>query len=190
MMCARCSHPPRLCRLAARKGLKAGYSIDMATVDEVTGRSYDLRKENDQKIFWTLLARRSPKLLVVSPPCTTFSSLQYLRKTPMKDQEREEGVQLLRIGIRACRSQLRSGRGFIFEHPLTASSWQDEDMKKLREHPDVMELTIDQCMYGLASHDELGTAPAKKKTRILTNLAAASLFCLRLATACIDMSTW
>ena len=51
---------------------------------------------------------------------------------------------------------------------MTTTSWKDEELARLREHSEVTELVIDQCMYGLVSRDDLGTAPARKRTRILT----------------------
>ena len=52
-------------------------------------------------------------------------------------------------------------------------------MQKLCRHPDVHELILDQCMYGLVSRDNQGTAPAKKRTRLITNLCAAEIFLTR-----------
>ena len=67
-------------------------------------------------------------LLVVSPPCTMFSTLQNL--TPEKrdaDEVRKqlkEAVKHLTFAVYMCLKQVAEGRGFVFEHPVAASSWQ------------------------------------------------------------------
>ena len=40
---------------------------------------------------------------------------------------------------------------------------------KLAATEDVITTEFHQCMYGLTAHDHLGSAPAYKPTRILTN---------------------
>ena len=167
---------PRVCRSASKMGINSGYSLDIPTVDEITQRSYDFRQTADQTRLWSLLARRSPRVLIASPPCTTFSSLQHLRKTPMPTAEREEGLLLLEVGIKACLTQLKNGRCFILEHPHAASSWETPGLRRLREHPEVIEIVLDQCMFGLTSRDGNGQTPARKRTRILTNIRAAPMF--------------
>ena len=162
--------PPRVCKLAAEAGWRAGYSLDKECADEVTGKSWDFTQTREQAQLWGLLRRRPTRLLVASPPCTTFSSLQHLRKTIMPDKERREGQEMLAVAAKACMMQVKNGGQFIFEHPAGASSWQEPCMKALGALPGVQCMIIDQCMYGLKSQDREGIAPAKKTTRIMTNL--------------------
>ena len=139
--------------MARQMNLSAGYPLDITTIDEVTGKIYDLRMQKGQTRLWGLLARQSPRLLVVSPPCATFSRLQHLRRTPMPEHERRDGLDLLEVAVKACSTQLKSGRTFIFEHPQSASSWEVPCLQQLREHPEVQVIDLDQCMFGLVSND-------------------------------------
>ena len=161
---------PRVCSIAKEKGRKPGFSIDIAQEDAVTGKSWDLSKQRDQSMLWGLLRRRRSRLLIASPPCKTFSRLQFLRKTQMADSESENGEKLLHAAVKACRMQHKMGLYFILEHPETATSWKDEQVQLLRGAAGVYEFVLDQCEFGLESEDELGKVPAKKPTRILTNM--------------------
>ena len=96
----------------------------LVQTDQTTQKKYDFLKKEDQTRLWSLFARKSPRVLVVSPPCTTFSSLQHLRSTEMKPEKRAAGLELLEVGIKACQMRLRSGRTFVFEHPHSAKSWE------------------------------------------------------------------
>ena len=92
----------------------------------------------------------------------------------MPEKERLDGLTLLHAGVQACLMQCKLGLHFIFEHPVGASSWDDEEVMKLRRMEGVQELVVDQCEYGLISRDGDGFAPARKATRLLTNLSMAS----------------
>ena len=61
------------------------------------------------------------------------------------------------------------GRYFVYEHPKSAVSWDNPNGVKLASTPGVMRTELDQCEFGLVSKDELGEAPAKKPTSLLTN---------------------
>ena len=84
-----------------------------------------------------------------------------------------EGSTFLKIAILACWSQLKAGLYFILELPTCAAWWKTEDLQRLVKEPSVTEIVLDQCAYGLASCDDLGWAPVKKSTKILTNLQSA-----------------
>ena len=72
--------PPRTTRRAIQRGLRGGWSLDIAEADKITGQKWDLTKEGDIKKAWGLFYRSRPKLLIASPPCTLFSSMQRIRK--------------------------------------------------------------------------------------------------------------
>ena len=65
--------------------------------------------------------------------------------------------------------QANDGRKFVFEHPVGASSWGLETVRRVASIPDVYSVDFDFCELGMTSVDEQGEAPAKKRTRILTN---------------------
>ena len=94
----------------------------------------------------------------------------------MDPKVKKEGIDLLKVAVKAADLQLKNGGLFIFEHPRDASSWQEKCLTELAEKPGVQTLILDQCMYGLTSQDREGVAPARKSTRILTNVCGAEKF--------------
>ena len=59
--------------------------------------------------------------------------------------------------------QVKMGMHFVHEHPLNATSWQEEENKKLREEDEVIQVRADQCMLGLKTKNRQGNeVPAMK----------------------------
>ena len=71
----------------------------------------------------------------------------------MPTSAREEGLKLLKVAVKACMIQVKSGNLFILEHPVGASSWKEECMLELGGMKGVHSWVLDQCMYGLESQD-------------------------------------
>ena len=84
----------------------------------------------------------------------------------MPQEQRQEGLQLLEVAVKACKIQAKNGNGFILEHPAGASSWDTEVMQDLVKMDGVTCVTFDMCMLGLRSRDRQGEAPARKTTRV------------------------
>ena len=57
----------------------------------------------------------------------------------------------------------------MYEHPKSGASRNNPDVDLLASMDGVMRTELDQCEFGLTSKDELGQAPAKKPTSLLTN---------------------
>ena len=76
---------------------------------------------------------------------------------------------MLRFGIELCRIQHEAGRVFVFEHPATATSWENSSVKDLMQLPGVMLSVMYMCCYRMVAQDEEGVAPVRKTTKILTN---------------------
>ena len=64
---------------------------------------------------------------------------------------------------------MEGGRYFVYEHAKSAASWDNPSAARLASTSGVMRPELDQCEFGLTSEDELGRAPAKKPTSLLTN---------------------
>ena len=124
---------PRVALLASEAGLRGGYSIDCRWQDRITGKQWDLMQARDQAQLWGVLRRHPSRLLLASPPCTSFSALQRLRKTKMPEKQRREGLTLLEVAVKACRLQMWGGNHFILEHPAGADSWSVPCLKELCE---------------------------------------------------------
>ena len=164
---------PRVCQVAKDLGLRGGYSLNRETKDMHTNKSWSFMEKKDQVKLITLVARRPTQLLIASPPCKLFSPPQMNAKSEMTQEDSDQGVLLLHVAVRAWRLQMKSGRHFIFEHPRDASSWTDPELVALMQVDSVEVVELDQRMHGLTSTDEIGSAPAEKGTRLLTNMQAA-----------------
>ena len=58
--------------------------------------------------------------------------------------------------------QMRSGRHFLHEHPLTATSWTVDSIRKLAHSPLVYNVVAHMCAFGMQSRDRKGEGFAKK----------------------------
>ena len=94
----------RVCKMAKEMGLVSGFSLDINHVDDFTGRKWDLSDRNEVKRAKGLLRKHKPRVLVVSPPCRLFSSLQNLNGG-VSDQERAKGIVLLEAAVELCEEQ-------------------------------------------------------------------------------------
>ena len=64
------------------------------------------------------------------------------------------------------REQMRHGRYFLHEHPVYASSWQEEAVQNIIDEEGVVRATCDQCLYGCETEaKEL----VRKPTTFMTN---------------------
>ena len=62
---------------------------------------------------------------------------------------------------------MSAGRGFLFEHPYTASSWHTTELAELKQEQNVYEVRVDMCAFGLVTKEGV---PALKPTLLLTNI--------------------
>jgi hypothetical protein len=111
---------------------------------------------------------------MLSPECTPYSNIQNLNmRTPegkaKVEAARSRGDVHFLFCVTLARKQMEGGRYFVYEHPKSAASWANQNIEKLAATEGVMRTELDQCEFGLTSQDELGRAPAKKPTSLLTN---------------------
>ena len=83
----------------------------------------------------------------------------------------QEGMQHLTFVCKQYRDAMAQGRFFLHEHPSSASSWDAQQIKELRESEGVIYVECDQCQYGLTWDDGNGHGerPVRKRTGWLTN---------------------
>ena len=160
---------PRVCPIARDLSLRAGFSLNSETKDKF----WIFMHKKEQVRLMTLLAKRPSQLLVVSPPSEMFMSQKRTGRVGTMQEEMDQGGLLLRVAVRGCRFQMKSGRHFIFEHPREDSSWADLELAALMHDNSVQVVDLDQCMYGLETTDEAGMAPVPLPTRLLTNMKTA-----------------
>ena len=64
---------------------------------------------------------------------------------------------------------MQSGR-VLFEHPWTATSWNQPCLRKLLANDGMRRVRCDQCQFGMTSVDDEGNVgPARKATGFMTN---------------------
>jgi hypothetical protein len=154
--------------------LVAGSTFDLTA--NVDGERWDFSKPTDRKRAWDRIRAEEPFLVVGSPPCTMFSSLQNTNKkkgTAEWRERRRAAEVLLTFAAAVYKLQVLSGRHFLHEHPAGATSWSHPAMTWLLATPGISAVVAHQCAFGLqTSTPGGGQAPAKKPTRFLSSSPA------------------
>ena len=164
--------PPRMCEMAEKLNMKGGFSLDLTTKDE-NGQAWDLSQQFFRTKALKLLEEVKPMLLVVCPPCTMFSTMQIVIIAKMGEADvktcTEAAVSHFAFAVLLCIRQSHAGRSFVIEHPVGASSWALRLRNLLVQCPNTRSVNFDFCMLDMKSSDNQGEAPAKKRTKVVTN---------------------
>ena len=127
-------------------------------VDFVTKQRWDLSDPKVQEKVPARIQKDKPLVIGMSPPCTLFSLLQNLRRTPINDDEWRRAVSMVNFCVRVAKLQEASGRFYYSEHPLGASSWGLIELQRLRENATTYSVIVHMCQFGLGSWDSGGWA--------------------------------
>ena len=134
---------------ARRQGLRASIALDLTT-------GWDFRDPAQRQKARELVRKHRPAVLLLSPPCTTFSPLRrlsnYKRPPWFVKEEEAEGDDHLDFSNELAMEQMNEGRGFVLEQPKPATSWQRPSTLTLLDHPDVYRIYLDQCRFALRAH--------------------------------------
>ena len=153
--------------------LVPGWSLDLTREDPLTGEPWDLAKCAVRNRVRELVRKTKPLLLIGSPPCTLFSSLQNPTKGKRDRRKYEKELKIAEGHVKFClelyEMQRKGGRYFLHEHPNSASSWQMKEVQAMLMQADVDAVTCDMCAYGLTIDDAQGEALAEKRTRLMSN---------------------
>ena len=164
--------PERVTRLAKEYGFSAGWAMDLTTTDE-NGRPWDFDCAHMRTKATRRLLEDKPTLLMCSPMCTDFCTLTHINHKRMAKEVIQERMRTARTPLRFCTKlyalQLHHGRHSLHEHPLGATSWQEECIKELLGKNGVTKVSADQCQYGLVSRDANGEGKVRKAIGFLTN---------------------
>ena len=162
--------PPRMVEAAMRLGYKPGFAIDL-TKKNKDGKPWDLSIPERQEEALSLLDEMAPWVLIMSPPCTMFSTLQgfnFKRQDEADVEPRmKAAIEHLAFCVLLCRRQAAAGRKFVFEHPAGASSWQLNLIKKLYQIENTAKVNFDFCQAGMKLKKT--GEHVKKRTGIMTN---------------------
>ena len=170
--------PPRV-TAAIRRGryahLAPGLAFDITVRDPDDGLPWDFSRRDKREKARALIRKYRPILLIGSPMCTAFSSLQNFNRQKYIDPQAKQ-----RAYVQAClhmefvcslyREQIENGAYFLHEHPHWATSWELDCVKLLRDVPGVTRVRGDQCQFGaVAPHGPHKDCPVLKPTSFLTN---------------------
>ena len=166
--------PKRFTEHAPRLGLLPGYAVDLCETKPNSEEHWDLSREEDRKELEELIDAEEPRLLTGGPPCEAFSRLQALnqkRVSPeVRKKRREQGEQHLHLSIKMYRKQMEKGRYFLHEHPWSADSWYDEEVKALAEDERVYVVKGPMCKWEMKANDVAGNEGyVRKETGWMTN---------------------
>ena len=81
-------------------------------------------------------------------------------------KELRDAKKLLKFCAKVCELCRSLGLSFLFEHPWSASSWQEPCLQSLLNFDDCYLARGDQCMFGLVTSDN---EPMRKRSGFLTN---------------------
>lgn len=125
------------------------------------------------------ILRDQAQLVIGSPPCTAFSTLQKIhevkwRGRPNKERMRQkvwkQAVKRVECCIELYKHQLKHGRRFLHVHPLGATSWGLPVVQSLLQDVRVMQIKADTCRFGMTSAEPSGNKHLiRKPTRFITN---------------------
>ena len=101
----------------------------------------------------------------LEPHVFGFLTLQVLNTKPA--ELLEQGRRHLEFACSLAESQIERGGRALFEHPWTATSWNE---RKLLANDGMRRVRCDQCQFGMTSVDGAGNVgPAQKATGFTTN---------------------
>ena len=160
--------PPRVVPVAQSEGLRGNWSFDLDT-------GYDLTLDSSQSAMWEIIETSKPKVVIISPPCTFYSSANRVwnrgRIPPAQwERRRVHADTMLHLAMQICQYQHDRRAGFVFEHPSGASSWTDSEVEIVKNLPGVRRVIFDGCAVGHVT--KVDRFPVKKSTALLTNIPA------------------
>ena len=118
--------PERFKPRAGAFGLRAGLALDLRT-------GWDLSVPKQQEDARVAISHEKPYLLVLSPLCVAFSTLQNLNKgSAHYEALLANGRMHLEYACSLPEEQIDRGGRVLFEHPWGASSWIEPRLKALR----------------------------------------------------------
>ena len=169
--------------------LKPGWSLDLTLNDPLTGQPWDFNKKEVRARVRELIRDSKPFMLIGSPPCTMFSTLQNMNKANRNEEEFNLRMEVAKKHIRFCLElygmQLKGGRHFLHEHPKNATSWTMMEVQEFAKTPGVLTTECDMCAYGLKIKDEKGEALVEKRSKFLTSSPEV---CKRISLQCTNKS--
>ncbi|CAK0853831.1 unnamed protein product [Prorocentrum cordatum] len=162
--------PGRFTSRSSAFDLEPGTAYDIRT-------GYDFSQEGDRQRAQATIELEQPLLITGSPMCAPWSNLQALNVIQGVDVNAimERGVVHLVCCAERYKEQIKAGRLFLHEQPVSSRSWRLWMIREIAEMPGVHYVECDQCAYGLWCTDAVGPALVKKLAGWLTNSAEIAI---------------
>ena len=159
--------PPRFTQHAGRLGLKPGCAIDLST-------GWGLDRPEDVIKMDKMIEEQPPLLLTGGFDCAPFRVLRNINRSYLNTKEnvekRQKGENHLSLCIERYRRQIKKKRYFLHEHPAGADSWDEEEIQRLQQEPDVFTVAGPMCAWGMTIHAKRkGSGLVYKDTKWVTN---------------------
>lgn len=160
--------PDRFVCRASKYGLIPGKAFDLTLGDQF------LNASERQKCL-KHIRENHYGLIVVTPPCTMYSLLQYLgsgrskeslEHDPVFQEKLQQANVLMTFAAFICKTQMQLGGAFLFEQPWAATSWRLPCIRNLLNSNKTILVRTDQCMFG--QQDSQGY-PIRKRKGFMTN---------------------
>lgn len=164
--------PPRIAAMAQKMGVRSGWSFGFTTCDK-HGRPWDFNYKQMRNDAVRLLLEDKPRLLIGSPMCGPFSTMNQINYVRMTEEEKQQkfeyGRRHLELCVKLYEVQWREGRYLLNEHPDGAKSWQEDCVRPFLNRQGVARVVGDQCRYGFRSCDGQRDGFARKRTGFMRN---------------------
>ena len=150
-------------------GLVAGFAFDITNAnDKGEPWNFDLEEKRNEAI--AIVEEQKPMILIGSPICTPYTTLQALSKHKRSQKDIDEMMAKAKVHMEfVCylyKLQLEGGRYFLHEHPATATSWELPCIKEILYKDGVDIVHGNQCQYG---QENKAGEPIKKGTKWMSN---------------------
>ena len=166
--------PARVTQTCLKVGLAPGSAMDFRT-----GWNFDMAV--DRRRAFERIKKEEPMLLIGSPPCTMFSTLQLWNKGMRAgdvewqtnyQMKLEKATRHLEFCCSLYRWQISQGKHFLHEHPWGASSWKVGCIDAMVKRESVYTVKADMCVFGLTANsrdDAVNGMFLKKPTGVMTS---------------------
>ena len=166
--------PPRVSTIASKYGITSLGAFDITEMDPDDNMPWDLNLKSKRDKIRHIIKSCKPTIVIGSPMCTAFSSLQNMNvKSQGTDEwkaKMKEAISHMKFACEIYEVQISEGRYCLHEHPLSAKSWALECIQKIKACKGVATVRGDQCMMGLVTKGPGGEdAKAMKPTRFMSN---------------------
>ena len=138
--------PRRVTAMAEAMGLMPGMSLDL-TGNDTDGKPWDFNNAEKRDRARHLVGSKQALLVIGSPMCSAFSSLQNINFARMTPEEVEKVKAYGKVHLDFCaelyQEQINNHLYFLHEHPHDATSWKEDSIKDLLAQENVVKV----CFY-------------------------------------------